>query len=540
MKTRNFYFTIVLLFFFLGTFSSLYSQYGVLNAGWELGVKAMGSGGFPISVSVKVYTFNTAARNLELYVSGSTIAGQGFPNNDTNGWADIGDNNSVDPMFRLPGGGNYYVKIENGFFIMTFLGGTAYGDMKFVYNNGSLSLDYNSSRYEIDGPYTWSEKTIILANDFGSDKTSSFGNIHLNSVTISNVGLSGTTQTREAGTFPHTIAGEDNQNANYYYRKWRNWNDADPNISRTLSDVRDYDLTAIYAKQVNATISKNYSQGELEINGIEVTDNQYFYDDQEYLVSTGYGRSSGGLLYELDHWVYNGSNNYNLSFFINNPSTSQTISAYYTRRPSNVDLNLHFGSTVGQPLVVLWSDNVNTAVNQYQIWRKVVVNNIWSDPVLLTTVGRGVQAYTDYDYLKANWKQYTALEYDVRQYFSTDGTYSYPIFADVYGQAYSIVQNDETLNSEMFNEVPTTYSIANYPNPFNPTTTINYQLPQDGFVTIKIYDILGKEVTTLVNENKSAGYYEVNFDASKLTSGVYIYTINAGKYTQSKKMLLVK
>ncbi len=89
-------------------------------------------------------------------------------------------------------------------------------------------------------------------------------------------------------------------------------------------------------------------------------------------------------------------------------------------------------------------------------------------------------------------------------------------------------------------ERPTEYSISNYPNPFNPTTTINYQLPENGFVTIKVYDMLGKEIATLVNENKSAGYYKINFDASKLTSGVYIYTINAGKYSQSKKMLLMK
>ncbi|MCL6098536.1 MAG: M36 family metallopeptidase [Bacteroidetes bacterium] len=80
----------------------------------------------------------------------------------------------------------------------------------------------------------------------------------------------------------------------------------------------------------------------------------------------------------------------------------------------------------------------------------------------------------------------------------------------------------------------------NYPNPFNPSTTINYQLPENGFVTIKVYDVLGKEVATLVNKNKSAGYYNVSFDASKLTSGVYIYTINVNGFAQSKKMLLMK
>jgi hypothetical protein len=94
---------------------------------------------------------------------------------------------------------------------------------------------------------------------------------------------------------------------------------------------------------------------------------------------------------------------------------------------------------------------------------------------------------------------------------------------------------------EKKNNIPQEYELnQNYPNPFNPTTTINYQLPENGFVTIKVYDMLGKEVSTLVNENKSAGYYKVNFGASKLTSGVYVYIINANNFVQSKKMLLMK
>ncbi len=80
----------------------------------------------------------------------------------------------------------------------------------------------------------------------------------------------------------------------------------------------------------------------------------------------------------------------------------------------------------------------------------------------------------------------------------------------------------------------------NYPNPFNPATTINYQLPQTGFVTLKVYDILGKEVATLVNEQKNQGRYSVYFDASHLASGVYIYQIRVNDYVGSKKMLLLK
>jgi len=80
----------------------------------------------------------------------------------------------------------------------------------------------------------------------------------------------------------------------------------------------------------------------------------------------------------------------------------------------------------------------------------------------------------------------------------------------------------------------------NYPNPFNPMTTIQYQLPQDAKVTLKVYDILGSEVATLVNEQKEAGYYEVEFSASSFASGIYVYRLQAGNYISTKKMMLLR
>jgi hypothetical protein len=80
----------------------------------------------------------------------------------------------------------------------------------------------------------------------------------------------------------------------------------------------------------------------------------------------------------------------------------------------------------------------------------------------------------------------------------------------------------------------------NYPNPFNPSTTISYQLPQESLVTLKVYDVLGNEMVTLINEEKPAGSYEAKFDASKLSSGVYVYRLQAGNFIQTKKMMLVK
>ena len=80
----------------------------------------------------------------------------------------------------------------------------------------------------------------------------------------------------------------------------------------------------------------------------------------------------------------------------------------------------------------------------------------------------------------------------------------------------------------------------NYPNPFNPSTTISWQSPVGSWQTLKVYDMLGREVTTLVNEYKPAGGYEVEFDAASLSSGIYLYKLKSGDFIQTKKMILMK
>ena len=110
----------------------------------------------------------------------------------------------------------------------------------------------------------------------------------------------------------------------------------------------------------------------------------------------------------------------------------------------------------------------------------------------------------------------------------------------LYEQSGSNHMTKPTNSNEGKTEVKEYALFDNFPNPFNPTTTINFQLPQNGFVTLKIYDILGKEVAILVNEQKNQGRYSINFDASRLASGVYIYQLRVNDYVSSKKMLLLK
>jgi hypothetical protein len=130
---------------------------------------------------------------------------------------------------------------------------------------------------------------------------------------------------------------------------------------------------------------------------------------------------------------------------------------------------------------------------------------------------------------------------EINNYIFTDrdvpyGNYTYRLKQTNYDGTYKY---SAEVNAEVL--PVTTFSLMqNYPNPFNPSTSIKYSLPSEEFVTLKVFDILGREVTTLVNQKQGIGEHTINFDASRFNSGVYFYSIRAGKFTDTKKMLLTK
>ncbi len=120
--------------------------------------------------------------------------------------------------------------------------------------------------------------------------------------------------------------------------------------------------------------------------------------------------------------------------------------------------------------------------------------------------------------------------------------YNNYIFAGTWG--YSVWRQllSETLNENGISSIiPINCSLSqNYPNPFNPVTRIDLDISKMGFVSLRVYDILGKEVQSLVNEEKQAGSYAIDFDATDLTSGVYFYRLETDGFSDVKKMILIK
>ncbi|SMO39815.1 T9SS type A sorting domain-containing protein [Gracilimonas mengyeensis] len=105
----------------------------------------------------------------------------------------------------------------------------------------------------------------------------------------------------------------------------------------------------------------------------------------------------------------------------------------------------------------------------------------------------------------------------------------------------TFVSSDIVVSNEQLVEAPNAYQLEqNYPNPFNPSTTIKYQLPASSEVSLKVYDMLGREVADLVNGRQAAGAHQARFDASNLSSGMYIYRLQAGSFVETRKMMLIK
>ena len=171
---------------------------------------------------------------------------------------------------------------------------------------------------------------------------------------------------------------------------------------------------------------------------------------------------------------------------------------------------------------LLWSTASELNNRGFEIERSV------NDNENFVTIGfvDGKGNSTDINYYSFSDNPYLSgvnqLFYRLKQ-IDFDGTYSY---SDILNVSY---------------DVPVEFVLSqNFPNPFNPSTRISYFVPEESFVSIKVYDFLGREVTTLVNETKSTGSYEFTFDASNLPSGTYFYTMIADNYLATKKMILLK
>jgi hypothetical protein len=185
-----------------------------------------------------------------------------------------------------------------------------------------------------------------------------------------------------------------------------------------------------------------------------------------------------------------------------------------------VELSNLTSAISGRDLILSWSTGTEINNSGFDIERKSTTGG-WSKIGFVAGHGT-VNTPNSYTYTDANLSS-GKYNYRLKQ-IDFNGNYKY-----------------YNLSNEVIIGTPSKYVLTqNFPNPFNPSTSISYEIPATNFVSLKIYDMMGKEVANLVNGTQEAGFYTVKFDASKLASGVYFYKLQANDFTATKKLMLMK
>ncbi len=282
----------------------------------------------------------------------------------------------------------------------------------------------------------------------------------------------------------------------------------------------------------NGTINLNNYEAVIWMLGDESTTDKTFSDAEKIKVSQFL--DNGGKLFVSGSeiaWDLEGEStsttidklflhNYLKAKYVEDNSGSKIVNGI-TSTPFN-GINLSYGiTTAGSPYPEDYPDVIDTTNGSQQvlIYNNAKVAGVAYSGSFANPNKTGQMIYMSFPFETiGNLDQRKNLMNSIFSYFG--------IITDVEDNQNIIVEN---------------FSLSqNYPNPFNPVTVINYQIPVNSKVMLKVYDVLGKEITTLVNNQQQAGKYSVSFDASKLASGVYIYQIIAGNFIQAKKMTVLK
>ena len=330
---------------------------------------------------------------------------------------------------------------------------------------------------------------------------------------------------------------KDNNNNDYFFSFSRSDN------FTVTSDDDGYTYEAGLRKICNLTFTNSFSGISetfyIKVNGTTVSAPSAQYqviEGNNIQVEANQNRTFNNVFYKFSHW------NDNDTAKIKTISVSQhdNITAYYDAiNPPSAPQNLSVTESNNEHPLLSWTANSEPEVNSYNIYRQKNSdgwNLIGSDT---STSYEDLGVTTTYRHGDDIYYKVTAL--NIHDKIPGDDD-SYILESD-YSSTVTIEARIEKqmIDEEIVEEAPKVYALnSNYPNPCNPTTQISYQIPNDGFVNLTVYNSLGQEVAVLVNRQQSVGRYSVQFNAANLSSGIYFYRIAAGEFNSVKKMLLIR
>jgi photosystem II stability/assembly factor-like uncharacterized protein len=373
-------------------------------------------------------------------------------------------------------------------------------------NVGWAASDYGTIIHTTNGGTNWSEQSVSVSHGFYdiffADENNGWAIGGTNNFQIivhtTNGGNNWITQSNENGDWLYSVYFVDDQNG---------W-------------ISGENGTILHTTNGGNNWVNQNSGGNLMLESIYFTDNNNGWISGE----------NGIILHTTDaglNWLsQNSSTNQPLyNIFFSDPSHGWAVgeSGTIVRSPYITPVELTFFSAALQEnqVILSWATATEINNNGFEIQRKT---------------GKG-------DWKKINFVEGYGTTTEIHDYEYTDDLRNL-LFPTL---NYRLKQIDYDGNFEYSNEVlinniaPVQFSLGqNYPNPFNPNTIIQFSIPQQTFVNLSVYNISGELISVLVNDNMDPGYYEKEFDASKLSSGIYLYQLKAGTFIQTKKMVLMK
>ncbi len=307
------------------------------------------------------------------------------------------------------------------------------------------------------------------------------------------------------------------------------------NFGGFLYDIKQVDDSLGYMVGSSGKIYKTTNGGVMWDTLTKPTHSSYsFYSLEVYSPTTfSVFGSTGTFLITTDA---------GMTWSVKNTSGSTLNGSHFSWNSNN---NSYAWFTVGSNGYILKNALTVVPVELVSLSATVVDNNVslnWKTATELNNKGfeierkSGEGSWNKVSYLPGNGTSTSPKEYLFTDKGVKSGKYQYRLKQIDFDGSFSY---SHVIEVEV--GTPMTFDLSqNYPNPFNPSTTISYKIPENATVSLKIFDVTGTEVMTLVNQKQDAGSYTINFDAKTLASGMYIYTIKAGDYTATKKMMLMK
>jgi hypothetical protein len=293
-------------------------------------------------------------------------------------------------------------------------------------------------------------------------------------------------------------------------------------------------------KQYSVQFQNNFvgigNGGIIYVNGTQYNSptSEFFVRQIDSINASAESQDFNYIHYTFDHWS-DGSTSISKYF---KPTTNTTYTANFAVKPIQVTVTSAGGQNY-QPVVLTWQVHSNPDVT-YDIYLKKRSNGVMGNPTLeASSLPHSTTSYTSPVYI--NTPNGTDLLYwDVRAYHPPTSTSADQFWTcSGYGTAQPKTTANDATKANIAEEIEE-FAVSNFPNPFNPSTTILFDLPEASFVRLRVFNLLGRTVATLVEQQVAAGRHAVTFDASNLPSGVYLYRIEAGKYTETKKLLLIR